>query len=46
MVSQLKLKVPIADVVATVSEGATLRPLTGGPSETELTVVGLGGISS
>ncbi len=41
--SELKLKVPLADAVAKVSEGATLQTVSHNQHESELTVIGLGG---
>jgi hypothetical protein len=41
--SELKLKVPLGDAVAKVSEGATLLPPNAGKNETEFTVLGLSG---
>ena len=41
--ADLKLRVPIPDATAKVSEGATLQTAASGKNETELTVVGLGG---
>jgi hypothetical protein len=41
--SELKLKVPLADAVAKVSEGATLQALSHNQHESELTAIGLGG---
>lgn len=41
--SELKLKVPIAGAAAKVSEGATLRTPTSGKTDTDFTVLGLGG---
>ena len=41
--SELKLTVPLVGAAAKVSEGATLLPPVAGKSETEFTVLGLGG---